>query len=112
MSTAQLGFREEGLHRKAFRCGLGELHDVCYMAIMAEEYRYYSPPGATTRLTPPSRSREANNLLKLACIQKVVPQLVIFFVFTTLRRLQQKSDAIRGKNEQSGPSQVHNQVRD
>jgi RimJ/RimL family protein N-acetyltransferase len=35
----KLGFREEGLHRKAFRCGLGELHDICYMAITADEYR-------------------------------------------------------------------------
>lgn len=35
----KLGFREEGLHRKAFRCGLGELHDVCYMAITADEHR-------------------------------------------------------------------------
>jgi [ribosomal protein S5]-alanine N-acetyltransferase len=35
----KLGFQEEGLHRKAFRCGFGELHDVRYLSIVAEEYR-------------------------------------------------------------------------
>jgi len=34
----KLGFQEEGLHRKAFRCGFGELHDVRYLSIVAEEY--------------------------------------------------------------------------
>lgn len=35
----KLGFKEEGLHRKAFRCGFGELHDVRYLAMTADEYR-------------------------------------------------------------------------
>lgn len=35
----KLGFKEEGLHRKAFRCGFGELHDVQYLAMTADEYR-------------------------------------------------------------------------
>lgn len=34
----KLGFQEEGLHRKAFRCGFGELHDVRYLSIVAEDY--------------------------------------------------------------------------
>lgn len=34
----KLGFREEGLHRKAFRCGFGQLHDVYYMALTAGDY--------------------------------------------------------------------------
>ncbi len=29
----KLGFRDEGLHRLAFRCGLGELHDVHHLAL-------------------------------------------------------------------------------
>jgi RimJ/RimL family protein N-acetyltransferase len=36
----KLGFQEEGLHRKAFRCGFGQLHDVHYMAVTAEDYRW------------------------------------------------------------------------
>lgn len=28
----KLGFQEEGIHRKAFRCGFGELHDVRYLS--------------------------------------------------------------------------------
>jgi RimJ/RimL family protein N-acetyltransferase len=35
----KLGFQEEGLHRNAFRCGLGELHDVRYLSLIVEEYR-------------------------------------------------------------------------
>jgi RimJ/RimL family protein N-acetyltransferase len=35
----KLGFRQEGLHRKAFRCGFGQLHDVYYMAVTADDYR-------------------------------------------------------------------------
>jgi RimJ/RimL family protein N-acetyltransferase len=35
----KLGFREEGLHRRAFRCGLGQLHDVHYLSLIAEDYR-------------------------------------------------------------------------
>jgi [ribosomal protein S5]-alanine N-acetyltransferase len=35
----KLGFQEEGVHRKAFRCGFGELHHVRYLSIVAEEYR-------------------------------------------------------------------------
>ena len=34
----KLGFQEEGLHRKAFRCGFGELHDVHYLALTKEDY--------------------------------------------------------------------------
>jgi ribosomal-protein-serine acetyltransferase len=35
----KLGFQEEGLHRNAFRCGFGELHDVRYLSMTAEDYR-------------------------------------------------------------------------
>jgi len=35
----KLAFREEGLHRSAFRCGFGELHDVQVLALTAEEFR-------------------------------------------------------------------------
>jgi RimJ/RimL family protein N-acetyltransferase len=35
----KLGFREEGAHRNAFRCGLGELHDVRVLALTAEDYQ-------------------------------------------------------------------------
>jgi RimJ/RimL family protein N-acetyltransferase len=35
----KLGFKEEGLHRRAFRCGFGKLHDVRYLAMTADEYR-------------------------------------------------------------------------
>lgn len=35
----KLGFREEGLHRKDFRCGFGQLHDVHYMALTADDYQ-------------------------------------------------------------------------
>jgi ribosomal-protein-serine acetyltransferase len=35
----RLGFLEEGLHRKAFRCGLGELHDVHYLALTNDNYQ-------------------------------------------------------------------------
>lgn len=34
----KLGFRFEGLHRRAFRCGLGELHDVNYLALIHDDY--------------------------------------------------------------------------
>jgi len=34
----KLGFHEEGSQRKAFRCGLGDLHDVLYLSILAEEF--------------------------------------------------------------------------
>ncbi len=34
----KLGFHKEGLHRKAFRCGLGELHDVQYLSLIREDY--------------------------------------------------------------------------
>ena len=30
----KLGFQEEGIHRKAFRCGHGELHDVRYLSLV------------------------------------------------------------------------------
>lgn len=35
----KLGFQEEGLHRRAFRCGFGELHDVHYLSLTMEDYR-------------------------------------------------------------------------
>jgi RimJ/RimL family protein N-acetyltransferase len=35
----RLRFHEEGLHRKAFRCGFGELHDVQYLSLTQEDYR-------------------------------------------------------------------------
>jgi len=41
----KLGFREEGVLRKAFRCGYGELHDVRGLAIVREERL----PAAKTR---------------------------------------------------------------
>lgn len=34
----KLGFQDEGLHRKAFRCGAGELHDVHFLSLIAETY--------------------------------------------------------------------------
>ncbi|MFP5228095.1 MAG: GNAT family N-acetyltransferase [Acidobacteriota bacterium] len=37
--AAKLGFRNEGLHRMAFRCGLGELHDVHHLSLTLEDYR-------------------------------------------------------------------------
>jgi RimJ/RimL family protein N-acetyltransferase len=30
----KLGFQEEGIHRKAFRCGFGELNDVRHLALL------------------------------------------------------------------------------
>ena len=35
----KLRFRHEGLHRKEFRCGNGELHDVHYFSLTSEDYR-------------------------------------------------------------------------
>lgn len=35
----KLGFQPEGLHRRAFRCGLGEIHDVRYLALIQDDYR-------------------------------------------------------------------------
>jgi len=34
----KLGFQEEGLHRRALRCGLGELHDVRCLSLTADDY--------------------------------------------------------------------------
>jgi ribosomal-protein-serine acetyltransferase len=34
----KLGFQEEGVQRKAFRCGFGELHDVRYLSLTREDY--------------------------------------------------------------------------
>jgi RimJ/RimL family protein N-acetyltransferase len=34
----KLGFQEEGMQRKAFRCGFGELHDVRYLSMLAQEF--------------------------------------------------------------------------
>ncbi len=39
----RLGFLEEGFHRKAFRCGLGQLHDVRYLALTSDDYRRQCP---------------------------------------------------------------------
>jgi RimJ/RimL family protein N-acetyltransferase len=35
----KLGFKHEGLHRNAFRCGFGELHDVHYFSVTTEDFR-------------------------------------------------------------------------
>ncbi len=35
----KLGFKPEGLHRKAFRCGFGKLHDVHYFALTIDDFR-------------------------------------------------------------------------
>jgi len=35
----KLGFHEEGLHRHAFRCGFGELHDVHFLSLTMEGYQ-------------------------------------------------------------------------
>lgn len=37
--AVKLGFSNEGLHRMAFRCGLGELHDVHHLSLALEDYR-------------------------------------------------------------------------
>jgi RimJ/RimL family protein N-acetyltransferase len=34
----RLGFQEEGLHRRAFRCGFGELHDVYLLSLITQDY--------------------------------------------------------------------------
>jgi [ribosomal protein S5]-alanine N-acetyltransferase len=34
----KLGFRPEGLLRNAYRCGLGDLHDVYYLSMIRQEY--------------------------------------------------------------------------
>jgi ribosomal-protein-serine acetyltransferase len=34
----RLGFHEEGLHRNAFRCGFGELHDVYFLSLIRQDY--------------------------------------------------------------------------
>ena len=35
----KLGFKHEGLHRNAFRCGFGELHDVHYFSVTTDDFR-------------------------------------------------------------------------
>ncbi len=35
----KLGFQKEGVHRNAFRCGFGHLHDVHCLAMIAADYR-------------------------------------------------------------------------
>jgi ribosomal-protein-serine acetyltransferase len=35
----KLGFKHEGLHRNAFRCGFGELHDVHYFSLTTEDFK-------------------------------------------------------------------------
>ncbi|MGA8042210.1 MAG: GNAT family protein [Terracidiphilus sp.] len=37
--ATKLGFRDEGLHRMAFRCGFGELHDLHHLSLTLEDYR-------------------------------------------------------------------------
>lgn len=34
----KLGMRHEGLHKNAFRCGIGELHDVDYFSVTGDEF--------------------------------------------------------------------------
>ena len=34
----KLGFREEGVQRKAFRCGYGALHDVRFLAMVRQDW--------------------------------------------------------------------------
>lgn len=36
--AGRLGFKHEGVHRNEFRCGLGELHDVHYYALIDEDF--------------------------------------------------------------------------
>ena len=35
----KLGFQQEGLHRSAYRCGFGDLHDVYYLSMISAEFR-------------------------------------------------------------------------
>ena len=35
--AGKLGFREEGVQRKAFRCGYGDLHDVQFFAMVRQD---------------------------------------------------------------------------
>ncbi len=37
--ATKLGFQQEGLHRNAFRCGFGQLHDVRYLSLTRGDYR-------------------------------------------------------------------------
>lgn len=39
MLATKLGFKHEGLHRSAFRCGRGNLHDVHYFSLLRDDYR-------------------------------------------------------------------------
>jgi RimJ/RimL family protein N-acetyltransferase len=34
-----LGFQAEGLHRQAFRCGLGKLHDIQHLSMLRSDPR-------------------------------------------------------------------------
>lgn len=43
----KLGMRHEGLHRREFRCGYGELHDVEYFSVTRDDY-----PGIGERFGP------------------------------------------------------------
>jgi len=40
--ASKLGFQEEGLHRRAFRCGFGELHDVHYLSLTPEDWHLHT----------------------------------------------------------------------
>jgi RimJ/RimL family protein N-acetyltransferase len=42
----KLGFHEEGVQRKAFRCGLGQLHDVKYLSLTTEDNRNHNGSAA------------------------------------------------------------------
>jgi RimJ/RimL family protein N-acetyltransferase len=47
----KLGFQEEGLQRKAFRCGFGHLHDVCFLSIVRKGCSWAGRP-QTTETSP------------------------------------------------------------
>jgi RimJ/RimL family protein N-acetyltransferase len=52
----RLGFLEEGLHRKSFRSGLGELHDVHYLALTNDDFS-----AQPAQLTPESEILKSSN---------------------------------------------------
>ena len=47
----KLGFQQEGLQRNAFRCGLGELHDVRFLSLTPEDHdrRVRRPKGHSAK---------------------------------------------------------------
>jgi ribosomal-protein-alanine N-acetyltransferase len=44
----KIGFRDEGLQRKAYRCGFGELHDVRYLGLTSDDYAVLCQMRAST----------------------------------------------------------------